>query len=51
MREKTKGLIVGVEKNGRRILNPDSDLVFEEGDIVWIVGSPWRISKLEAAMH
>ncbi|WP_161889780.1 cation:proton antiporter [Pontibacter russatus] len=51
VREKTKGLIVGVEKNGRRILNPDSDLVFEEGDIVWIVGSPWRISKLEAAMH
>ncbi|GAA4422976.1 cation:proton antiporter [Pontibacter saemangeumensis] len=49
VREKTKGLIVGVEKNGRRILNPDSNLVFEEGDIVWIVGSPWRISKLEAA--
>jgi CPA2 family monovalent cation:H+ antiporter-2 len=50
VREKTKGLIVGVEKNGKRILNPDSDLLFEEGDIVWIVGSPWRIRQLEAAV-
>ena len=49
VREKTKGLIVGVEKNGERILNPDSELLFEEGDIVWIVGSPWRIRHLEEA--
>ncbi|RNI32851.1 sodium:proton antiporter [Rufibacter immobilis] len=47
VREKTKGLIVGVEKNGNRILNPDSELVFEEGDIVWIVGVPRRIKQLE----
>ncbi|GAA4307204.1 cation:proton antiporter [Nibribacter koreensis] len=46
VREKTKGLIVGIEKKGQRILNPDSELVFEEGDIVWIVGSPSRIKKL-----
>lgn len=49
VREKTKGLIVGIEKKGRRILNPESSLVFEEGDIVWIVGSPWRIKGLEVA--
>ncbi|TXK52839.1 sodium:proton antiporter [Pontibacter qinzhouensis] len=48
VREKTKGLIVGIEKNGQRILNPDSELVFEEGDLLWIVGSPWRIKQLEA---
>nr|WP_187262878.1 cation:proton antiporter [Pontibacter beigongshangensis] len=48
VREKTQGLIVGIEKNGERILNPDSELVFEEGDMVWIVGSPWRIKQLEA---
>ncbi|MFC6996857.1 cation:proton antiporter domain-containing protein [Rufibacter roseus] len=48
VREKTKGLIVGIEKNGKRILNPDSGLSFENGDIVWIVGSPWRIKQLEA---
>ncbi|MDO6390586.1 cation:proton antiporter [Pontibacter sp. BT731] len=48
VREKTKGLIVGIEKKGRRILNPDSELVIEEGDIVWIVGSPRRVRQLEA---
>ncbi|WP_242917909.1 cation:proton antiporter domain-containing protein [Pontibacter liquoris] len=49
VREKTKGLIVGIERNGERLLNPDSHFVFEEGDIVWIVGSPWRIKGLEVA--
>jgi monovalent cation:H+ antiporter-2, CPA2 family len=49
VREKTKGLIVGIEKHGERMLNPDSELVIEEGDILWIVGSPWRIKLLEAA--
>ena len=47
VREKTKGLIVGIEKKGKRILNPDSELVLEQGDILWIVGSPWRIKQLE----
>jgi monovalent cation:H+ antiporter-2, CPA2 family len=49
VREKTKGLIVGIEKHGERMLNPDSELVIEEGDILWIVGSPWRIKQLEGA--
>ena len=49
VREKTKGLIVGIEKNGERILNPEAELVLEEGDILWIVGSPWRIRQLEGA--
>ncbi|GAB3825973.1 hypothetical protein GCM10028895_36220 [Pontibacter rugosus] len=49
VREKAKGLIVGIEKNGERILNPVSETVFEEGDIVWIVGSQWRIKQLEAS--
>ncbi|WP_266203767.1 cation:proton antiporter [Pontibacter kalidii] len=49
VRERTKGLIVGIEKNGERMLNPDSELVLEEGDILWIVGSPWRIKQLEGA--
>lgn len=48
--EKTKGLIVGIEKDGKRILNPDSNLAFEEGDILWIVGYPSRIKRLEEAV-
>ncbi len=51
VREVTKGLIVGIEKNGKRVLNPDSEMLIEEGDILWIVGSSWRIKQLEAAEH
>jgi len=46
VREKTEGLIIGVERKGRRILNPDSTLVFETGDVVWIVGNKELISAL-----
>jgi len=46
IREKTQGLVVGIERNGQRILNPDSNLVFENDDIVWIVGNNKRIPEL-----
>ena len=39
IREKTKAMVVGIERNGKRFLNPDSSLVLEENDILWIVGS------------
>jgi len=38
IREKTKGLVVGIERRGKRILNPDSQLILEKDDILWIVG-------------
>ena len=43
IRELTKGLVVGVERRGKRILNPESDLVFESEDKLWIVGNEKRI--------
>ncbi|SDM63636.1 cation:proton antiporter [Pedobacter antarcticus] len=46
IREKTQGLVVGIERNGVRILNPDSNLVFENEDIVWIVGNTKKIPDL-----
>lgn len=46
IREKTQGLVVGIERGGKRILNPDSDLVFENEDIVWIVGNNKKIPEL-----
>ena len=46
IREKTQGLVVGIERNGQRILNPDSHMVFENEDIVWIVGNNKRIPEL-----
>lgn len=38
LREATKGIVVGVERAGKRILNPDSGLVIELRDLLWIVG-------------
>ena len=46
IREKTNGLVIGIERDGQRILNPDSTVVFEWGDIVWIVGEKSRIERL-----
>lgn len=46
IREKTQGLVVGIERDGQRILNPDSNLVFKSDDIVWIVGNNKRIPEL-----
>jgi CPA2 family monovalent cation:H+ antiporter-2 len=39
IREKTRAMVVGIERDGKRLLNPDSSLVLQENDILWIVGS------------
>ncbi|RYY71265.1 MAG: sodium:proton antiporter [Chitinophagaceae bacterium] len=41
------GLVVGVEREGERILNPESSLVFREADVVWIVGDKKKMDKIE----
>ncbi|HMP93334.1 MAG TPA: cation:proton antiporter, partial [Phnomibacter sp.] len=46
IREQTQGLVVGIERNGERILNPASDTVFEWEDVVWVVGNRERIAEL-----
>lgn len=53
IRERTKGIVVGIERNGERILNPDSTMVFQEKDVIWIVGNIKRIQVLlnEAAVQ
>ncbi|WP_031526709.1 cation:proton antiporter domain-containing protein [Dyadobacter crusticola] len=38
IREKTHGMIVGLERNGERILNPDSSMIIENQDVLWIAG-------------
>lgn len=45
LREQVQGLIVGLERDGQRILNPDSALELRSGDLLWIVGDPVRIPK------
>ena len=46
IRERTNGLVVGIQRNDERILNPDSDTQFEWGDIIWIVGERKKIQEL-----
>ena len=37
IREKTSGLVIGIERGNERILNPDSTTIFEWDDVVWLV--------------
>ena len=45
IREKTHGIIVGIERNGKRILNPESHLILEDSDILWIAGERKKIAE------
>lgn len=46
IREKTNGLVVGIERKGERLLNPSSFTQLEWDDIVWIVGDRKKIQQL-----
>lgn len=46
LRERTHGLLVGVERKGQRTLNPESTIVLEKNDLLWIVGDKKIMSEL-----
>jgi len=48
IRERVEGLLVGVEREGYRQLNPPAGLRLEPGDRLWIVGDPDRIAALNS---
>jgi len=41
------GLIVGIERGGARILNPESSVVLEADDLVWVFGHKNKIHDLK----
>lgn len=43
----TNGIVVGIEKENKRILNPESSYVFVENDKVWIVGEKKLIQNIK----
>lgn len=45
-RTKTNGMVVGIERNGNRILNPESHLILEKNDIIWVVGDRRKMKEL-----
>jgi CPA2 family monovalent cation:H+ antiporter-2 len=46
IREKSHGLVVGLERGEKRLLNPDSTTVIEAMDILWIVGESALLKRL-----
>jgi monovalent cation:H+ antiporter-2, CPA2 family len=46
LRERTNGLVIGIQRGDERILNPPSTFMFQWGDVVWIVGERKKIRKL-----
>lgn len=46
IREKADGLVVGIERAGERILNPDSGMTIKPHDLLWIVGNNEKMRRL-----
>lgn len=51
IREIIQGLIVGLERNGKRILNPDSNLVLEKNDLLFMVGSKENLNEFKTTIQ
>lgn len=45
IRNKTKCLVVGVERKSSLFLNPKVTFIFKEGDLIWIAGEQKIVSK------
>lgn len=45
LRENIDGLIVGLERNGKRFLSPDSQMILESDDLLWVVGDIRKIHR------
>ncbi len=46
LREMIHGLVVGIERGQKRILNPDSQMILMPGDLVWVVGDLIKIKEM-----
>jgi CPA2 family monovalent cation:H+ antiporter-2 len=47
IRERFGAMVVGIERNMKRIINPESDLKLEAGDILWIVGEREKLLEFK----
>ncbi len=43
LREEGRALVVGIERGGQRLLNPDGTTVLAKGDVLWVAGDRERI--------
>jgi CPA2 family monovalent cation:H+ antiporter-2 len=47
IRERIHGIVVGIENESGRVVNPDSSYVIMPGDTVWVVGDKLRMLSLQ----
>lgn len=48
IREVTQGLVIGIERAGARLVNPDSLLTIESGDVLWLALESHKLADIEA---
>lgn len=46
LRKQTAGLVVGLERNGFRTLNPDHSITLQNGDLLYVVGKKEDLKKV-----
>ena len=46
LREDYKSLLVAVERGEENFISPTPDIVFNQGDIIWIVGDKEKMKAL-----
>lgn len=46
IRNEYHAMVVGIERSGKKIINPDTDFTFITDDIIWVVGEQEAINKL-----
>ncbi len=51
IREQYHAMVVGLEREGSRNINPDSDLQLRENDGLWIAGEKAKLNDLMAAIN
>ncbi len=47
LREQVQGLVVGLERDGQRILNPDPTMALQAHDLLWMVGETQNLKILD----
>ncbi len=50
IREEVEGLIVGIERNGKRQLNPDSNTILLSQDLLWVVANTDKFKHLSSEL-
>ncbi len=49
IRNKTKCLVIGVERKSSLFINPESSFIFKEGDLIWLLGD--QKSMTQEVLH